>query len=188
MWWLHWYHIGRAGLMDALAHDDGNFMEDVSNDRHCNNTGCGTGMFQIPCTETPQLFFNALLLHCPPSAPCITRRDYTFLVNHLWCALGFLSLRIGFLEDAPSLLLAAGDSKVYSPNIFHITEKFDSLNCSHMRLVISIVGKYLKHFDHHCHPSFISSWFLITILQLQEYSIETKDLLTQKYFYLKNID
>lgn len=50
----------------------------------------------------PWLFFQALLLHCPPPAPCITRRDYTFLINHLWCALGILSLRIGFLEDAPS--------------------------------------------------------------------------------------
>lgn len=66
------------------------------------SAGCGTGMLRIPHTEMPWLFFQALLLHCPPPAPCITGRDYTFLINHFWCALGILSLRIGFIEDAPS--------------------------------------------------------------------------------------
>lgn len=94
----------RWGQLDwgMHLHDEGNFMEGVSNDRHCNNAGCGTGVFRTPGTEMPWLFFHALLLRSPPPAPCITKRDYTFLVNHLWCVLGFLSLRIGFLEDAPS--------------------------------------------------------------------------------------
>lgn len=45
----------RWGQLDwgMHLHDEGNFMEGVSNDRHCNNAGCGTGVFRIPRTEMP---------------------------------------------------------------------------------------------------------------------------------------
>lgn len=136
-------------------------MEGVGNDRHCNKAGCGTSKCRIPCIEMPWLFFHTLLLHCPPPAPCTTRRDYTFLINHLWCALGFLYVRTGFLEDTPTpacqrfrsifTKYLSDKKEIWQPETVIIF-------LCHLRPVLSIAGKYLKHFNDQCDLSLISFW------------------------------
>lgn len=150
-------------------------MVGVNNGRHCSNAGCGTSVCRIPCIEMPWLLFHTFLLHCPPPVRYITRRDYTFLVNHLCCALGFLSARIAFLGDAPTSVCRRFQS-IFSKYLSDKRKNWQSKNVSificHLRPVISIVGKYLKHFNNQCEAPFIGLRFSSTYFCYRKVSLK----------------
>lgn len=134
----------------------------VSSVRHYNSAGCGTSKCRIPCTEMPWLFFPTFLPHCPLPSLFTTKRDYTFLINHLWCALGFLSVRIGFLEVAPTPACRRFQS-IFTKCLSDKREIWQTNTVTiflcHLRPAISIIGKYLKHFNDQCDPPFTCFWF-----------------------------